>query len=170
VVTNLRSARATPSAKVAAGSPIVWLWTRPAARGEQSECDADAHAGEGAAAVAFDCELVFAGPRTSTRSIGRTGPSEPLRTGLRSLRSGRRKRAPRLAHDLLELLADEAFVSEHGVAVKVDAFEHFSRDDSFGGVGRRELKAIGQSRQRRTADKAGNPRSSRNSGSALAPA
>lgn len=41
---------------------------------------------------------------------------------------------------LLELLADEALVGQDGVAVKVDALEHFGGDDALGRVGRRELE------------------------------
>ena len=62
---------------------------------EQPECDADTDAGDGATAVSFEREWAFTGQMTDSIHW-RTGPSEPFRRGS-FLRSGRSKRAPRLA-------------------------------------------------------------------------
>src|SRR5512144_2393519 len=83
--------------------------------GEKSERDAHADSRQRASAVGFERELAFAGPKdrfdplahrseraVATRLVGAVGAQEA-------------RTEP--GHDLLELLAGEALVGEHGVAV-----------------------------------------------------
>ena len=62
---------------------------------EESECDARGDAGDGAAVVAFEGELAFAGPEDGFDPLAQR--AERSEAGRSPLRSGRRKSAPRLA-------------------------------------------------------------------------
>src|SRR5215213_3558141 len=97
-------------------------------QGEQSERDAGAQTLDCASAVCFEGELAFAGPEHRL---------DPLADrALRSVASrfvfavGAQKAGAHTKHDLLELLAGEALVGEHGVVVKIDAPQHLSSNDA----------------------------------------
>src|ERR1700730_5520489 len=106
---------------------------------EQPECDADAQSGDGAAAVAFEGELAFAGPDRRLDPWGdrsERAVASPLVFSIRS-----QEPCAVAGHELFELLAGEALVGEHGVTVEIDALEHLRGDLALRRGGWGELEA-----------------------------
>src|SRR3954449_8876353 len=117
--------------------------------GEQSERDADADAGDGAAAVAFEGQLALAGPKPRLDPLA--DGAERAVAAIFVAAIGAQKAGAEAGNVVLELLAREALVGDHGVALQRDAFEHLRRDLALGRVGRRQLKgdrhAVGRAEQ-----------------------
>src|SRR3954454_9366240 len=115
-----------------------WLWTSPAASASRRRATRVQRPSivrpPWASRVSWPLQV------QNTDSIHwRTGPSDPWRRRS-SWRSGLRKGAER-GHVGLELGAREAFVAHDGVAIEVDAVEHFGGHDALGDVRGRELEA-----------------------------
>src|SRR5215207_1016973 len=104
------------------------------ARGECEQAQGDAHADafDGASAVAFECELALAGPEHRLDPLAdRAERAVSVRL---VLAVGAQEAGTEGAHELLELLAGEAFVGQDGVALQLDAGEHFGSNDALGEV------------------------------------
>src|SRR5579862_8791821 len=107
--------------------------------GEHAQGDADADTQDGAATVALERELAFAGPDRGFDPL----PDRPEGSVMAGLvfAVGAQEPGSEAGHDLFELLAGEAFVSDDGVAVQIHSPEHLRGDLALGEVGRSELKA-----------------------------
>src|SRR5579875_1033825 len=106
--------------------------------GQEPERDADADAGDGAAAVALERELAFAGPKRRFDPLPDRAQRPVAARFVFAVRT--QKAGAEAGHDVFELLAGEAFVSDDGVAMQADAGEHLGRDLALGNVGWGQLK------------------------------
>src|SRR5919197_2551860 len=117
--------------------------------GEQPEGHADAHAGNGAAAVAFERELAFAGPEHGFDPLA--DRAERAVAAIFVAAIGAQKAGAAAGDVALELLTREALVGDDGVALQRDAFEQLGRDLTLGRVGWRQLigdrHAVGRAQQ-----------------------
>src|SRR3954466_2561529 len=114
------------SGEVAAWVTDVVVMDESGGEGEQPQCAADADAGDGAAAVAFERKLALAGP--DDRFDPLADRAQRAVTARFVFSVGPQEASAQASHVGLEFLAREALVGDHGVALQRDAFEHLGRD------------------------------------------
>src|ERR671922_216091 len=135
--------------EVAAWVPDVVVVDEPCGESEQPERDADADAGDGPAAVAFERQLALAGPKHRLDPL--TDRAERAVAARLVLAVGPQQAGAEAGDVLLELLAREALVGDDGIALQRDAFEHLGRDLALGRIGgrqpERDRHAVGRAQQ-----------------------
>src|SRR5215217_7829653 len=101
--------------------------------GEQALGDAGAEVSQGAGAVSFEAEEVFAGPEDRLDPLSQR---RQMRASLRFGLAGRAQHgAAELADGVGELAAGVAFVGDHGLPAAQGGGQHAQRDLAFGAVG-----------------------------------
>src|SRR5437764_10691471 len=106
--------------------------------GEHSDRDADADAGDCASAVRFEGELAFAGPDDAFDPLP-DWSQRAVAAGF-VFAVGAQEAAAEVGHEFFKLLAGEAFVGEHGVAVELDTPHQLTSDLALGNIGWGELE------------------------------
>src|SRR6266581_6323553 len=122
--------------EVAAGVARVPVVPKAGGEGEQALGNAGDQAGHRVGAVALERELAL--ERVDDRLDPLADAAQSAEAAGLVLAVGAQEERTERGHQRLEVLAREALVGDHGVAVELNASEHLGRDLALGGVGRSE--------------------------------